>query len=105
MRKYSVTFFILFSAALAFGQSKSMGSMLKTLEKAKEDTNKVILLIDIERKYFNRDLDSALYYNKMCEKLIYKIKAHEYKHKCFHDFVKIYHAKTDYKNALDYCLE
>lgn len=105
MRKYSVTFILLFSAALVFGQPKSLGSMLKTLEHAKEDTNKVILLIDIERKYFTIDLDSALYYNKMCEKLIFKINAQEYKHRCFHDFVKIYHAQTDYKNALGYCLK
>jgi signal transduction histidine kinase len=105
MRKYSVTFILLFTAALAFSQSKSLESMLKTLDQAKEDTNKVILLIDIERKYFTKDLDSALYYNKMCEQLIFKINAQKFKHRCFHDFVKIYHAQTDYKNALDYCLK
>jgi len=105
MRKYSVTFILLFTAALAFSQSKSLESMLKTLDQAKEDTNKVILLIDIERKYFTKDLDSALYYNKMCEQLIFKINAQKFKHRCFYDFVKIYHAQTDYKNALNYCLK
>lgn len=105
MQKISITFFFLFSMVMVSGQSMSLESMIKTLEKAKEDSNKVILLLDIERKYFIRDLDSALYYNKMCEKLIFKINAQEYKHKCFHDFVKIYHAQSDYQNALDYCLK
>ena len=105
MRKISITFFFLFSIVMVSGQSMSLESMIKTLEKAKEDTNKVILLLDIERKYFTSDLDSALYYNKMCEKLIFKINAQEYKHKCYHDFVKIYHARADYKNALDYSLK
>jgi signal transduction histidine kinase len=90
---------------MAFSQSKSLERMLKSLEKTKEDTSKVSLLLDIERKYFTIDLDSALYYNKLCEKLIIKLKAQEYKHRCFHDFVKIYHAQADYKNALDYCLK
>jgi len=105
MRKYIVTFFLLYSTAMVFSQTKSLESMLKSLEKTKEDTSKVSLLIDIERKYFTIDLDSALYYNKLCEKLIFKLKAQEYKHRCFHDFVKIYHAQADYKNALDYCLK
>ncbi|MDZ7615318.1 MAG: hypothetical protein U5K51_17675 [Flavobacteriaceae bacterium] len=96
---------LLFSATLAFCQTKSLEDLLKDLEKAKEDTTKVSLLIDIERKYFSRDLDSALYYNTLCEELIIKIKAEDYKHRCYHDFVKIYHAKTDYKKALEYCLK
>jgi len=90
---------------MAFSQSKSLDDLLKDLEKAKEDTTKVGLLIDIERKYFSRNLDSALYYNTLCENLILKIKADDYKHKCYHDFVKIYHAKSDYKKALEYCLK
>ena len=105
MMKYIIFFIFSFSTAIVFGQSKNLESLLKDLEYAKEDTNKVSLLLDIEKKYFNIDLDSALYYNQMCEKLILKIDARQYKHRCFHDFVKIYHAKNDYKNALDYCLK
>jgi len=105
MGKYNVTFILLFSTALAFGQPKSLGNMLKALEQSKEDTNKVILLIDIERKYFTMDLDSAMYYNSLCKKLILKLNAQDYKHRCFHDFVKIYHAQTDYEKALEYCLK
>ena len=90
---------------MAFCQSKSLDDLLKDLEKVKEDTTKVGLLIDIERKYFTRNLDSALYYNTLCEDLIIKINAEDYKHRCYHDFVKIYHAKSDYKKALEYCLK
>jgi len=96
---------ILFSATCVCGQSGNLGSLLKELENAKEDTNKVNLLYNIERKYFSIDLDSALYYNKVCEELILKIDAEEFKHRCFYEFVKIYHAKKEYKKALDYCLK
>ena len=105
MRRYSITLILLLSTTMAFGQSKSLEGLLKDLEKAKEDTVKVSLLINIERKYFTRDLDSALYYNTLCEDLIIKINAVDYKHRCYHDFVKIYHAKNDYKKALEYCLK
>ncbi len=105
MKKYFLITIFLFSAAALFGQSEPLESLLEKLEHAKEDTNKVSLLIEIERKYFKIDLDSSLYYNKQCEKLISKINAGKYRHACFHDFVKIYHAKRDYQQALDYCLK
>ncbi len=105
MRKYLVIFILLFSATFVFAQPKKLDGLLKDLKQATEDTNKVSLLLQIERKYFSKDPDSALYYNRLCEKLILKLNAQEYKHGCFHDFVKIYHAKSDYKNALEYCLK
>ncbi|MFI5128501.1 MAG: ATP-binding protein [Chitinophagales bacterium] len=104
MRKYILIFIFSLSTAALFAQSKTLEDLLRNLGHAKEDTNKVSLLLDIERAYFSIDIDSALYYNQECEKLILKTDARQYKHRCFHDFVKIYHAKRDYKNALDYCL-
>jgi two-component system NarL family sensor kinase len=106
MRKITITLVSLF--VFAFAQAQHVGrldSLLNRLAIAKEDTNKVSLLLTIEREYFTADVDSALWYNKMCEDLILEIGAQQYKHKCFHDFVKIYHAKGDFKNALDYCLK
>jgi two-component system, NarL family, sensor kinase len=100
-----IAIFFLLSTPAAFGQSNKLNSLLNELKYAHDDTSKVRLLLDIERKYFAIDLDSALYYNKLCEKLILKINALDYKHRCFHDFVKIYHAKRDYASALDYCLQ
>ena len=95
----------LFSASVSLGQSKKLNSLLNELKHAKEDTGKVRLLLAIERNYFALDLDSSLYYNNLCENLILKIGAQDYKHRCYHDFVKIYHAKSDYESALDYCLK
>jgi two-component system, NarL family, sensor kinase len=105
MRILNIIIFFSFLNIAAFAQAKSLDNLLEAVANAKEDTGKVSLLIDIERKYFTVDLDSALYYNTLCEKLILQINAREYKHKCFHDFVKIYHAQKDYKNALAYCLK
>ncbi len=104
MGKYFVSALI-FSIFCLNGQSNNLDSLLLNLTYAKEDTNKVNLLYDIERKYFSIDLDSALYYNNICEELILKIDAQAFKHRCFHEFVKIYHAQKDYKNALEYCLK
>ena len=104
MYKYFVIL-ILLSVTSVCGQSNNLDSLLQSLEFAKDDTNKVNLLYNIERKYFSLDFDSSLYYNTKCEELILKIDAQEFKHRCFHEFVKIYHAKKDYKKALDYCLK
>jgi signal transduction histidine kinase len=87
------------------GQAQGQDSLLRLLPIAKQDTNKIKLLLDIQRSYFYTDIDSALYYNKLCEALIEEIEAKKFKHSCYHDFVKIYHAKGDYKTALSYCLQ
>ena len=105
MGKYFINIAFLLSGMATIAQADDFKAALKKLQNAKEDTSKVSLLLNIERKYFIVDLDSALYYNNLCEKLINKINAQQYKHKCYHDFVKIYHAKNEYKNALNYCLK
>ena len=104
MGKIAAILFLL-TTTFALGQSNSLDDLLNNLRNAKEDTGKVSLLLDIERKYFSIDVDSSLYYNKICEKLILKLGAENYKHSCYHDFVKIYHAMGDYESALDYCLK
>jgi two-component system NarL family sensor kinase len=105
MIKTIVTFLFLVNSFFLSGQGGDRDNLLYLLANSKDDTNKIKVLLDIERNYFSSDIDSALYYNKLCEALIFKINAQQYKHDCFHDFVKIYHAKTDYKNALEYCLK
>jgi signal transduction histidine kinase len=104
MRKYYIIA-LTFSVNCLFGQSNNLNSLLQNLKLAKEDTNKVNLLYEIERKYFSIDIDSALYYNSIEEELIQRIDARNFKHRCYHEFVRIYHAKRDYKNALAYCLK
>ncbi len=106
MKKYSRLFiFLLFAAQVAAQPAAAPESLLPLLAHAKEDTNKVKLLLDIEKSYFTTDLDSALYYNQACEKMLEKINDPQLKHRCYHEFVKIYHAKFDYKSALNYCLK
>lgn len=97
--------FMLSSAISQAAPAGNTDSLLQLLQKAKEDTNKARLLLDIEKAYFTSDLDSALYYNQVCEKLLDKINAPDLRHRCYHEFVKIYHAKFDYRTALTYCLK
>ncbi len=106
MQKISIVLILFFSLDAVQAQNRNdLDSLVSLLGRAKEDTSKVKLLLAIERGYFVSDLDSALHYNTVCETLISKIGAQQYKHPCFHDFVKIYHARGDFKNALDYCLK
>src|SRR5687767_14793672 len=107
MRKNCLILILLFSLVFeATGQqTNSLDSQLKLLTYAKEDTNKVNLLLNIGKEYFSvNEFDSALFYNNECERLISKVDAPQYKHRCFHELVKIYHAQTAYRPALNYCL-
>ena len=84
MRKNCLILILLFPLMFeATGQqTNSLDSQLKLLVYAKEDTNKVNLLLNIEKEYFSaNEFDSALYYNNECEKLISKIDARQYEHK------------------------
>ncbi|MGZ8559829.1 MAG: tetratricopeptide repeat-containing sensor histidine kinase [Chitinophagaceae bacterium] len=106
MRKFIAIPVFFWLPVLAAGQqTNSLDSLLKLLAYTKEDTNKVSLLLNIEKEYFSaNEFDSALYYNNECERLISKVDAGQYKHRCFHEFVKIYHAQAAYRPALNYCL-
>ncbi|MGZ8552466.1 MAG: tetratricopeptide repeat-containing sensor histidine kinase [Chitinophagaceae bacterium] len=106
MRKFIAILIFFWLPVLAAGQqTNNLDSLLNLLAYAKEDTNKISLLLNIEKEYFSaNDFDSALYYNKACERLIEKVDAAKYRHRCFHEFVKIYHAQAAYRPALNYCL-
>lgn len=86
-------------------QDDEMSGMLATLRTAKDDTAKINLLHDIQNSYLDVDNDSALYYNKQAEALIDKLQAGSQRYRCYHAFVKIYHALFDNENALKYCLK
>ncbi len=107
MRKFIAILVFFWLPVLAAGQqANNLDSLLKLIAYAKEDTNKISLLLNIEKEYFAaNEFDSALYYNNECERLISKVEARQYKHKCFHEFVKIYHAQQAYRPALNYCLQ
>ncbi|MBC7848092.1 MAG: sensor histidine kinase [Chitinophagaceae bacterium] len=95
---------LLFS--IAIGQSTNKDSLISALPAAREDTSKIALLLNIERLYMDRTrTDSAFYYNQQAEKLISKLDARSFLHRCYHEYVKIYHAKAEYDSALLYCLK
>jgi tetratricopeptide (TPR) repeat protein len=100
-----VAILLLFASASALGQSRSLDQLIEDLAHATQDSARVHLLLDIGEKYAFIDPDTALHYNTLGEKLIEKINAEKYLHKCYHTFVKIYHTKRDFATALDYCLK
>jgi two-component system, NarL family, sensor kinase len=86
-------------------QDDEISDLLLTLKNSKEDTARINVLNDIQAAYLDNDNDSALFYNKQAEALINKLHAETMRHRCYHAFVKIYHAKFDNAMAVDYCLK
>lgn len=83
----------------------NIDGLLQKLSVQKQDTTKLNLLLLIAEYYLDDNNDSSLYYNKQAEKLLDVWHADQYRHRCYHNFVKIYHAKFDYENSLAYCLK
>lgn len=77
MRRLIAIHIIFWLPVLASGQqTTNLDSLLKLLAYAKEDTNKISLLLNIGKEYFSaNDFDSALHYNKEGEKHILKVDA------------------------------
>ncbi|MGF2410802.1 tetratricopeptide repeat-containing sensor histidine kinase [Ferruginibacter sp.] len=86
-------------------QNKDISDLLPTLKNSKEDTSRITILNDIQAAYLDANNDSALFYNKQAEALINKLHAEPMRHRCYHAFVKIYHAKFDNAMAVEYCLK
>jgi two-component system, NarL family, sensor kinase len=86
-------------------QDEEMNELLQKLKFSKEDTGRINILHEIQGRYLDADNDSALYYNIQAEALIDKLGAESMQHRCYHAFVKIYHAKFDNEKALEYCLK
>ena len=87
-----------------FSQSK-LDSLLIKLVVAKEDTSKIKLLFTIEDEYLKTNPDSTLYYLSISNKLIKRLKTSKYDYDYNFEFVKVYHAKSDYNKALKYTLK
>jgi signal transduction histidine kinase/tetratricopeptide (TPR) repeat protein len=104
MVKTIIVFFV-FASATALGQRKGISEMLREVAHAKDDTSAVNLYLALGERYVPVDLDSAMYYNSLGQKLIEKIDARDHLHKCYHTFVKIYHGKREFNTALEYCLK
>lgn len=105
MRIASAIILILFLRSFAFAQSTSNDVLLNDLQNAKEDSIRARILTEITDKYVFTDPDRALYYNNRCEELLQGGNLTKYQHQCYHNFVRIYHTKRDFKTALEYCLK
>jgi len=106
MRRFAVLIFTLLSLTFqGIAQDDELNTLLRELKVSKEDTSRINILHQIQDSYLDADNDSALYFNKMAEGLIDKLKAASMRHRCYHAFVKIYHAKFNNEMALDYCLK
>ena len=100
--------FLVILLAISFSsvsQNEVINNLLVGLKNSKEDTSRVNILNEIQAAYLDTDNDSALFFNKQAEMLINKLHAEPMRHRCYHAFVKIYHAKFDNVMAVDYCLK
>ena len=105
MRKI-IIFLLLSISVKGYAQSDAtIDSLQIKLSAQKQDTIRLNLLLLAAEYYLDNDNDSALYFNKQAEKLLDALRAEKYRHRCYHDFVRIYHAQFDYENALAYCLK
>lgn len=86
-------------------QNEEINDLLLALKNSKEDTTRINILHNIQSAYLDADNDSALFYNKQAEALINKLYAETMRYRCYHAFVKIYHAKFDNAKAVDYCFK
>ena len=107
MMQRIVIFLLVFlgSTLDGFSQDEELNALLRELRLSKEDTARINILHQIQDSYLDADNDSALYFNKQAEALIDKLKVASLRHRCYHAFVKIYHAQFDNEMALDYCLK
>ena len=105
---HRIIFFILFFLSFSLSgsaQGDDRYDLLLALKKSKEDTSRINILYEIQNGYLDTNNDSALYYNKQSEALINTLNAETLRYRCYHAFVKIYHAKFDNARALEYCLK
>jgi len=80
-------------------------SLLKRVAGASRDSSLIPVLLSLQEQYFNKNNDSALYYLTQAEQLILKTGASNWLHKCYHGFVRVYHAEENYPVALQYNLK
>ena len=97
-KRIAILFYFLCLFTSAF--SNDLDSLLRCLKTAKEDTNKVKLLLSIEDAIVGYNIDSAMYYTKMCKSLIGKIKDTTHIYACNIAFMEIYGAKGKFDSAI-----
>lgn len=106
MKKIVFLFIILILVPhLSFAQKQGqplIDSLLSELPKAKEDTNKILLLNDLTFEYYAINPDEGIKYGKMELALSEKLGWKKGKGKAYSCLGTNYYAKSDYNIALDY---
>ena len=106
MKKIVFLFIILILVPhLFFAQKQGqplIDSLLIELPKAKEDTNKVLLLNDLTFEYYAINPDEGIKYGKMELALAEKLGWKKGKGNAYSCLGTNYYAKSDYNNALEY---
>ncbi|MBP6659254.1 MAG: sensor histidine kinase [Chitinophagales bacterium] len=103
--KTRITLLFFLSCFFTTAFCNDLDSLLHILKTAKEDTNKVKLLLAIEDVYAATNIDSSFYYTQQCFLLIKKIKATDFIYSCNLSFAEYYYNKYDFENSIKYCLE
>ncbi|RYY59124.1 MAG: hypothetical protein EOO05_14245 [Chitinophagaceae bacterium] len=106
MLKFFLAVGISFLTLQSWAQLPDDTDSLKILLAAsRDDSSRIDICQALEKSLFSSDPDSAMFYNQACEALIVKLNAVSRMHTCYHEFVRLYHAKYEYKDALRYCLK
>lgn len=97
--------FLILLSRISFGFGSDLDDLLKQLKTAKEDTNKVKLLLNIENEYININPDSALYYTEICNALIDKLKDTAHIYECNLCYMEYYYAKYNFDKSIEYAFK
>ena len=102
MKKYILIFLLSLCSIPAFAQNKKIDSLQQVLKTAKDDTNKVNVLLTLSDRFLTTNLTEAINYGKLA--LLAAQKSGSKKHIAYAEEIlgNAYNALPDYANALDY---
>ncbi len=106
-KKSILTFLVLGSLTTHMLAAQSrLDSLLQKLPVSAMDTNRIHLLFAIEKAFLDaNNPDTALYYLNQNIKLVEKLKTNRFEYDLAYEHLAVYHAKAEYKKALQYTLK
>jgi two-component system NarL family sensor kinase len=87
------------------GQGMKKDSLLKLLHTAKEDTAKIMLLLNVQNVYSNENFDSSFYYLKEAESLAKRLNTTAYDRFINTGFAEYYYHNNDSKKSIEYAFK
>ncbi|MDE1190641.1 MAG: sensor histidine kinase [Arachidicoccus sp.] len=85
-------------------QMLNKDSLLKLLPAAKNDTNRIALLLKIQKLYAHQNFDSSFYYLNTANALAKELKTTAYARFINTRFAEYYYNNNDYKKAIEYTM-